>query len=151
SITAVEEQITAERSRLESLRSEQSLLEESKARQQDVIAQYLRGAWQSGREEYLKLLLNQEDIAGTARMIRYYQYFNQARAEKIATWNQTLDDLARVESEVLATTASLEQNQRQLSVQRNELEASRQQRQRILTELEQTLEESGQELARLEQ
>ena len=49
-----------------------------------ALAGELRAAYVNGREEELKLLLNQEDPATFGRMLQYYGYFGRARAERIA-------------------------------------------------------------------
>ena len=49
---------------------------------QELAAQ-MRTAYMVGREEPLKLLLNQRDPARAGRMFAYYSYFGRARAEQI--------------------------------------------------------------------
>ncbi|MES2625002.1 MAG: hypothetical protein V4628_06980, partial [Pseudomonadota bacterium] len=55
-------------------------LEKSRSQQQQLIASYLKNAWMNGNQGYLKLLLSQKDPQQSARMMRYYQYVNNARA-----------------------------------------------------------------------
>lgn len=150
-ISDIEQQMALEQQRLSELREERRHLEQEKLAQQDTIALYLRSAWQSGREEYLKLLLNQESIGDTSRMVRYYQYFSQARAEAILAYNRTLNRLTETEQEVQASNLSLAESQRELAGRLQSLEENQRNRQDRLQELEQILENSGQELARLEQ
>ena len=47
------------------------------------LAGQLRAAYLIGREEPLKLLLNQKDPTRAGRMFAYYSYFGRARAEQI--------------------------------------------------------------------
>src|SRR6202140_1247739 len=48
-----------------------------------ALAEQLRAAYLIGREEPLKLLLNQKDPARAGRMFVYYSYFGQRRAAQI--------------------------------------------------------------------
>ena len=50
--------------------------------ERDALAGELRTAYVNGREEQLKLLLNQQDPAQVGRMLTYYGYFGRARAER---------------------------------------------------------------------
>lgn len=149
-IREVEQALAEERRRLEALQEEQARLEASRSEQQSTIARYLRSAWRGGRAEYLKLLLNQEDIARSNRMLQYYRHFNQARAERIAEWNRTLAAMRDVAADIAETNRTLAQRQQQLEEERSNLEASQENRETLLAELETVLEESGEELARLE-
>ena len=150
-IEATEQQIQQEQARLEDLRQRSAELEADKAAQQTLIAQYLRSAYRTGQQEYLKLLLNQEEVDRSARALQYYRYFNEARAEKIASFNRTLRELRSLRSEIAASTERLQQRRAQLGAQREELQTNQQQRLALLDELEQSLDARGSELARLKQ
>ena len=49
--------------------------------ERDALAGELRTAYVNGREEQLKLLLNQQDPAQVGRMLTWYGYFGRARAD----------------------------------------------------------------------
>lgn len=149
-IREVEAALAEERRRLEALQEEQARLAASRSEQQETIARYLRSAWQGGRSEYLKLLLNQEDIARSNRMLQYYRHFNQARAERIAEWNRTLDAMQDVAADIEASNRTLAEQQEQLEAERRDLQARQNDRETLLAELESVLEESSEELTRLE-
>lgn len=150
SIRAVEQSLAEEDQRLAALLEEQARLEASRNEQQATIARYLRSAWQSGNAAYLKLLLNQEDIARSNRMLQYYRHFNQARAERVAEWQQTLTSLQEVASSIQASQQRLGQQQQQLEAEHASLRSKQEDRQALLAELESTLQQSGAELVRLE-
>ena len=77
------------RSRAEQASKRSSLAAQKKAREADLaqnrgaLAGQLRAAYQIGREEPLKLLLNQKDPERAGRMFVYYSYFGRARAYQI--------------------------------------------------------------------
>ncbi len=60
----------------------------------------------TGNEEYLKLMLNQQDPRRSARMVSYYRYFSAARAARIAAFNRTLAELALVAEGIAASSAT---------------------------------------------
>ncbi len=66
-----------------------ALAAQRRAREADLaasrkaLAVQLRAAYQIGREEPLKLLLNQKDPERAGRMFVYYSYFGRARAQQI--------------------------------------------------------------------
>lgn len=137
-------------SELARLRQQSAALEASKRSQQALIGQYLRGAWQTGREEYFKLLLNQENPALASRTLRYYRYFNDARRDKIDTYNATLAELAELESSIAATTSALEDQRRSLTRSQADLQARAGERQALLDTLDATLSGSSRRLEALE-
>lgn len=149
-LDSVAADIAAERSRGVELAAQQQALEASRVAQQARIASHMKNAWIAGNEEYLKLLLNQQDPRHTARMMRYYRYFNAARAAKIGAYNQTLAELTQVAADLAASTARLEVRQQDLAVQQASLADSLQQRQQVLAALDMLLESRGEELQRLE-
>jgi septal ring factor EnvC (AmiA/AmiB activator) len=126
-------------------------LEKSRSQQEQLIASYLKNAWINGNEGYLKLLLSQQDPQQSARMLRYYQYLNNARAAKISEYNQTLANLQMVRASIAGTNEELQVKQRELLEQQSVLASAQQQRQQVLAKLDATLSERGKELERLEQ
>ena len=51
--------------------------------QRDALAQQVRAAYAMGRQERLRILLNQQDPATVSRMMVYYDYLNRARADRM--------------------------------------------------------------------
>lgn len=149
-IDRVRAQLVQQQGTLDTLRARQQQLADQSEAQRARIAVYARSAWMSGNEEYLKLLLNQEDPRQSARMLRYYRYFSAARADKLATFNQMLAELAVVASDIEAGAMALQQQQQTLALQQEELTASQQQRQSLLARLDADLAARDAELQQLE-
>jgi septal ring factor EnvC (AmiA/AmiB activator) len=103
------------RSNLSSLIAQGKRLNKDKKKQQKALADQIRAAYAGGKQEYLKLLFNQEDPSKLGRTLVYYEYLNKARAEKIEALKKTLEKLVQVEIEI--TT-----EQKQLVVFVSELE-----------------------------
>lgn len=150
-VRSLNQQISHEQSELKQLQERQITLNNSKSEQQALIGQYMRNAYRSGKDEYLKLLLNQQSIDQSMRTLRYYQYFNEARAGKINSFNSTLVELSSLQSEIKISSDKLESKRQQLGQQQLALKSSQNERQALLDNLDITLSQSGAELAKLEQ
>ncbi len=98
----VRAQRLAVEARLREFQKEEASLEKDLAAERVALAGELRAAYVNGREEELKLLLNQEDPATFGRMLKYYGYFGRARAETIAAIRDKLEHLALVRGRIAA-------------------------------------------------
>ena len=114
-----------------------------------ALAGQLRVAYMIGREEPLKLLLNQQDPLHSGRLFAYYAYFGRARADQIAQIQaqvQRLDELdvqLQQQQSELATLKAAQQQQLQ------QLERARNDRQLVLATLTAAARTREQSLARL--
>ncbi len=148
------DQIHAERlateARLQDLEQEERGLEQELAAERGALAGELRAAYVNGREEQLKLLLNQEDPATFGRMLSYYGYFGRARAERIAGIRDKLEHLALVREKIAAEherLAALEADQQQ---QVAALRSAQQSRTRAVAAIEGQIRSQRSELGRLQ-
>ena len=90
-------QLIKKEQELRKLRDQQKNLEQNKSQQKQALAAQIRSAFVNGRQEYLKLLLSQQDPEALGRMLVYYDYMNKARSEKVALLQQTLKDLENID------------------------------------------------------
>ncbi|MBV2133417.1 peptidoglycan DD-metalloendopeptidase family protein [Pseudomonas sp. MAP12] len=124
-IDALEQQLKDGESEIQRLDEEKKKLQSQRAEQQQLIAIQVRAAYQSGQQEYLKLLLNQQQPEQFSRNLTYHDYLSRARSEQLAAFNDTLDQLHAVEAD-LATQHSLLAGQRvELQDRREALEQVR--------------------------
>ncbi|HBU64950.1 MAG TPA: peptidase M23, partial [Alcanivorax sp.] len=65
------------------LEAEQAELAEEKKVQLRWLVKTVRASYQSGREERLKLMLNQQEPDQIARLLRYQEYFQRARTDRL--------------------------------------------------------------------
>ena len=86
--------------KLVSLNQEKKQLRQQMATNRDYLTNQIRAAYSIGKQEYVKLLLNQEDPASVARMMVYYQYFNQSRANQLQRIDKRLTRLKTISSEI---------------------------------------------------
>jgi murein hydrolase activator len=136
--------------RLRDLQQEEAGLEKDLAAERGALEGELRAAYVNGREEQLKLLLNQQDPATFGRMLRYYGYFGRARAERIAGISDKLEHLALVREKIAAERdrlASLEADQEQQVLA---LRSAQEGRTRAVAAIERDIKTQSSQLQRLQ-
>jgi septal ring factor EnvC (AmiA/AmiB activator) len=109
----------------------------------------MRAAYLIGRQEPLKLLLNQKDPALAGRMFAYYSYFGRARAGQIKLIEDDVQRIGELEGELEAQDAKLAELEKQQRTQLGALETAREQRSHVLAGLEAQSHTRAQNLARL--
>ncbi|WP_407362510.1 murein hydrolase activator EnvC [Pseudomonas luteola] len=131
----LQDQLDQGQEKLKKLDDQKKKLDQSRLEQQKLIAIQIRAAYQSGRQEYLKLLLNQEQPEKVSRTLTYYNYVNQARLDQLATFNDTLEQLAGVESDIRNEQSQLTAQQAALQERQDKLAEVRKARQETLAKL----------------
>ena len=150
-VDALQKELQKSESELQRLDAEKKKLQSARTEQQRLIAIQARAAYQNGRQEYLKLLLNQQNPEKFARTLTYYDYLSQARLEQLKNFNETLRQLANVEKDIGLQQAQLLVQKSDLDTQRDELETVRKERQQVLAKLNEDVKARDQKLAAREQ
>ena len=148
--TAVEQQISDGEERLRDLQQEAEGLQVALEAQQDQIARQVRAAHRAGRQDYLKMVLNQDDPARVARMLRYYGDFNRARVEEISRYTQTIEQIRQASASIAEQQSALQRDRATLAQQRSALEAERGKRSGILASLQERSRGQQQEVKQRE-
>ena len=150
-ITDNEEAVAALEMRLGELDRRRAELQEQRAEQEELVRLALRASYMTGRESYLKVLLNQEDPALTARMLHYYADFNAERIQRIAEFRDTATELDATVSELRSASLELTARQAELKSQALALGSERDRRSELLTELEASIASRSGELDQLQE
>lgn len=150
-VDALQKELKKSESELQRLDAEKKKLQSARTEQQRLIAIQARAAYQNGRQEYLKLLLNQQNPEKFARTLTYYDYLSQARLEQLKNFNETLRQLANVEKDISAQQAQLLVQKTDLDTQRDALDKVRKERQQVLARLNDDVKARDQKLAAREQ
>ena len=147
-IRKIEEDLETSRIELRGLQRREAELAVSRDEQGRYLTQQIRAAYSLGNQEYVKVLLNQQDPNEVARMLAYYDYLNAARAEHIGRYRATLAELAKV-------TRGIEEQSLTLVDLRSDLEAEHQllleyrvNRAATLARLQESIAETGTAIAR---
>lgn len=138
-IETIEEDLKDSEDKISNLQKQQIELAMAKNEQQGYIVRQIRAAYRIGNQEYLKVLLNQENPGKISRMLRYYDYFNRARAQQIERYSATINSLAAVAENIVEETKKLATDRSHLQNRRFALANIRQQREKILLRLNATI------------
>jgi septal ring factor EnvC (AmiA/AmiB activator) len=136
--------------KLAGLRNEQAETQRAVAGEREELGAELTVAYMNGRQEQLKLLLNQRDPAAAGRMMAYYGYFGRARAERITSITEHLAHLELLGESIATETARLREleaeNQRDVKA----LAGARERRAQTLAEVQAKLRTRSDQLAKLQ-
>lgn len=117
--------------------------------ERNALAGEIRMAYMNGNGAELKLLLNQQDPAKLGRMLGYYGYFSQARAQRIETINDHLAHLAMLTDDIQQQNAKLRAVENEQSQTVAALSKARNKRVLTLHQVEAKLKTGNQKLAKL--
>ncbi len=148
-ISGVTRDIERARARMVTLQRQRGELLAAKQRQAGYLAQQIRAAYSIGRQEYIKVLLNQEHPDQVARAMKYYDYFNRARTEQIEAYTTTISELQQTEQAIGDERAALQQARGKLEDKRAALSNSKQRRRQVLLKLERNISSKDKELGKL--
>lgn len=147
----IELDISKKRAELEDLKFEQvehdTLLESEKQK----LTHQIRSAYQVGRNDYIKLILNQENPALVGRALAYYDYHNRARTERIEKVKLTLANIAEIQTSIKDQTTKLETLKSEQEKKLNDFHQYRATRHDIITRLQKYIDEQGVELHTLQE
>lgn len=136
--------------KLRELQQEEKQLEESRRSMQRRAEQEVAAAYRLGRQEQIKLLLNQQDPQNIARQLRYHDYFLKQRSRVIDDYVSTLDQLSTVSIGIQREQDTLARERNQLEQQRRDLASAQKNRQRTLNKLAAQLASKSGELGKLQ-
>lgn len=120
---------------LESLRQQKAELESALQLQRKRLGEQLYQRYLHGNQNYLQILLQQQDPNAIARDLQYFSYISRGRAELIAEVRQNIDKVAQLNEQAAAETQRLAELKDAQEKERQELQAQKQERRKLLTKL----------------
>ena len=105
--------------------------------------------YKTGRQEYLKLLLNQQQPEKLGRVLKYYDYIHEARHTRIQEYAKTMDNIRQANVTIENKVSQLKGLQLTLKTQTQNLGKSQQLRKAALAQLEKSLTKRTRNLGRL--
>lgn len=131
------------------LKKQQQKTRNKLASQRNILSQQIRAAYMIGKQEYLKLLLNQENPAAIGRTLTYYDYFHKARSHHIDEAIVSIEKLDSLTKQVKIKTKELKVSRKQQRVEKQKLEDDFIDRSKILQAMEKDIAEQGNRLKKL--
>ena len=159
----IEVQIAEQRTRIREIERDQAYTESKKQKldaeladrerhldaESKALAAQVRAAYMSGNQERIKLLLNQRDPATLGRLMAYYRYLNDYRAENIEAVVEEIRKLDQLRAQIAAEAARLDQLARARYDELGALNAAQEKRQSLLASLRRKIADEGREVDRL--
>lgn len=113
------------------------------ASQRNILSEQIRSSYMIGRQEYLKLLLNQENPAAIGRTLTYYDYFHKARSHHIDEAVVTIEKLNHLTLQVKTKTEELKASRKQQRVEKQKLEDDFIDRSIVIKQMEKEIAKQG--------
>ncbi len=128
---------------IEILEGQRTRLEGRRELQAKKIAVHLRQAYKLSGQDFLKLLLLQENPDTFDRLIRYHGYFSRARKEALQEYRSTLTSMENTTTELATRGAEYERQEEDLRKRVKRLQEERLARKEIISNLAQEIKDKG--------
>ena len=162
-LQAVEIRIAEQRLRLREIEREQNFTMDKKRRldadlaereahldsESRALAAQVRAAYMNGSQEKIRLLLNQRDPATLGRLMAYYRYLSDYRAENIEAVLVEIRKLDELRAQIAAEQARLGRLADERYAELSRLNESQENRKSLLATLKRRLADEGREVERL--
>ncbi|MBF6025236.1 peptidoglycan DD-metalloendopeptidase family protein [Lysobacter niastensis] len=142
-LRSVEQRIASEQASLAQLQAQRQQMEARLGAQREELARLLRAAYQQGEDAPLKVMLAQDRVADSGRLLTYHRYLQADRAQRIATLTADLENLSAVEREIAARQEALQSTRADQRRQLNQLESDRKTRARLVSKLDTRYQDSS--------
>ena len=118
-IRAFEKKIDSLNRRIENLHEQRNNLTAYLKKQQYLIKNYIKFLHRQGTEEPLKLILKQHNPKNINRILEYYNYFINARNEKINSYKEKIKELNIIQKLISDQKIELMRNRSELKERKN--------------------------------
>jgi len=147
----LERKLAAQKQRIRASKIQQGLNRNSLVSQRNTMEQQIHAAYAIGRQDRLKLLLNQQDPAVAGRLMIYHDYFNRSRVQLLDLVQDTLDKLQHAEKEMTAEQERMSKLQARKHKEKVALEQSRSKRKKLIAQINQKISSGGVRLKELKE
>jgi len=149
SLRQIDTELQVNRDQLGELHTRQESLEGELVSQRQGLATAARAAYVMGRQQQVKLLLNQEQPSAIGRALVYFGYLSRARLAQIEVMRMTLQQLRDLEQSVGEKTQQLNELRIRHEDESARLRQQKGAREQLLAEVTRELASRGGELKRL--
>jgi len=120
------------------------------SRHKVILAQQLRAAYSVGQQDYLKLLLNQQNPASLGRTLSYYDYFIKVRSENVINVKSEIAEIELLQSAIQKQTTKLQSIQLSRTNEIQTLEDTKKQRKLVLSRLSKEIRSKSRKLGKMQ-
>ncbi len=143
-------QVKRKNKELKKLSQQKNKFEDDRKIQKQALAKQLKSAYMNGKQEYLKLLLNQQDPDQLGRMLIYYDYMNKARSKQVKALQKTLKNLSNINQTIIKEIEKLKLLKQSKLNEQKQLNSLKIRRQKLVTQLKKEISTKSNALTELE-
>jgi septal ring factor EnvC (AmiA/AmiB activator) len=143
--------IAQNRSQMKLIRQDIALQKDEIALHHKALAAQLRADFVMSRTGKLKLILNHQDLAKASRTVVYHDYLRRQRLKKLAVMQKSVSGLAALESRQREEALQMQRDVEKNRIEQSALELLRNERNKLLAEIEQDYSSREQQLLRLKE
>ncbi len=147
----LDQKLAMQKQRIRVAKMQQGLNRNSLTSQRHTMERQIRAAYAIGRQDRLKLLLNQQDPAVAGRLMIYHDYFNRSRVQQLDLIQDTLSKLQHAEREMTAEEERMRALQARKQREKSGLEKSRGSRKKLIAKLNRKISFGGVRLKELQE
>jgi murein hydrolase activator len=116
---------------------------------QELLARQIRATYVMGRQERVKIILNQEDPAVLGRLLKYHDYLSEERSKRIKVYKEILGQLHRTRETIAAEEKRLNALKEKALARKTELEQVQRDRKSLAAQMQQRITDNDKELDQL--
>jgi septal ring factor EnvC (AmiA/AmiB activator) len=147
----LKDDIVQNRRQMKLIHQDIALQKDELALHHKALAAQLRADFVMSRTGKLKLILNHQDLAKASRMVVYHDYLRRQRLKKLAVMQKSVSGLAELESRQREEALQMERDMEKNRIEQSALELLRNERNKLLAEIEQDYSSGEQQLLRLKE
>lgn len=148
--SATQSNIASTEAELDALASRQEALSAERDQRAAALGEVLRALYISREDNALKILLNQQDPSAAARLLHYGEIYSEHQLQQITAFENTLEELAAVNTALENELSELAQQRSALAEQEQALHLARQEQDTALAALQADIAGRNAELEQLE-
>jgi septal ring factor EnvC (AmiA/AmiB activator) len=119
-------------------------------KQRLALGQQLRVAYINGNEEWLRVVLNQQDATSLGRRMTYYGYLSRQRRETIDKVAAAIAELEQIQAEIRSELASLAELESEAAEKLAEIAETRAERSELVAKISADISSKDKEIQRLQ-
>ncbi|UJB21953.1 peptidoglycan DD-metalloendopeptidase family protein [Lysobacter gummosus] len=131
----IESRLAREQASMKQLQAKRDALNTKLGSQRQELARLLRAAYAQGNDAPLKLLLSQDRVADSGRILTYHGYVQRDRARRISELSAQLRELDTLERQIVERRASLDSTRKQQRNQISQLQKDRKARAALVAQI----------------
>jgi septal ring factor EnvC (AmiA/AmiB activator) len=144
-----EKKINQLTTKLTKLNAKKSKLLEQTEQQKGALAQQMQALYTSGKQSHLRLLLKQDDPSDISRTMKYFEFLNAHRLDRIQSIKSRLDKIKVIQAQINQDSKTLGTLQQKQSIRKISLKNAASEREKALKKQKKVVYTQEQELAKL--